>query len=176
MHYYIPFNAVCYEGIINNSTCNYTIGTRKLTASERQQGTNVTIPLTFWSTDPKYIGSLPFSNLCLWSITSLEQCIEVDLEPRDPQSMLEGFISFLSPRNRVGGDIVTAVREWVGEWVGLWVGAWVRHALPCGHDSDYSFGPINFKLHIHIRHDERRNPIDIGSRGQRSRSTLALYV
>ena len=45
-----------------------------------------------------------------------------------------------------------------------WVCAWVRHALPCGHDSDYSFCPINFKLYMHIRHDERRNPIDFGSR------------
>ena len=64
--------------------------------------------------------------------------------------------------------------EWVGECVRGWVGAWFRHALPCGHDSDYSFCLINFKLHMHIRHDERRNPIDFGSRGQRSRSTLAL--
>ena len=44
---------------------------------------------------------------------------------------------------------------------------------PCGHDSDYSFCPITFKLHMHICHDERRKPIDFGSRGQRSRSTLA---
>ena len=45
---------------------------------------------------------------------------------------------------------------------------------PCGHDSNYSFCPINFKLHMHIHHDERRNPIGFGSQGQRSRSTLAL--
>ena len=43
-----------------------------------------------------------------------------------------------------------------------------------GTDSDYSFCPITFKLHMLIRHDERRNPIDFGSRIQRSRSTLAL--
>ena len=66
--------------------------------------------------------------------------------------------------------------EWVSEWVGSWVRAWVRPTLPCGHDSDYSFCPITFKLHMHIYHDERRNPIDFGSRGQRSRSTLALCV
>ena len=47
---------------------------------------------------------------------------------------------------------------------------------PCGHDSDYSFCPITFKFHMHIYHNERRNPIDFGLRGQRSRSTLALYV
>ena len=57
--------------------------------------------------------------------------------------------------------------------MGSCVREWVRNALPCGHDSDYSFCPITFKLHMHIRHDERRNPIDFGSRGQRSRSTLA---
>ena len=86
-------------------------------------------------------------------------------------------LKFLSPRNSVGGDIVTRpfVGGWVSEWVGSWVRAWVRPTLPCGHDSDYSFWPITFKLHIHICHDERRNPIDHGSRGQRSRSTLALY-
>ena len=52
----------------------------------------------------------------------------------------------------------------------------IRRALSCGHDTDYcnSFCPITFKLHMHIVDDERRNPIDIGSRGQRSRSTLAL--
>ena len=43
-----------------------------------------------------------------------------------------------------------------------------------GTDSDYSFCPITFKLHMHIRHDERRDPIDFGLRSQRSRSTLAL--
>ena len=67
-----------------------------------------------------------------------------------------------------------AVRGWLGEWVSGFVGAWFRHALPCGHNSNYSFCPITFKLHMHICHDERRNPIDFESRGQRSRSTLAL--
>ena len=47
---------------------------------------------------------------------------------------------------------------------------------PCGHNSDFSFCSITFKLHMHIHHDERRNPIDFGSRGQRSKSTLALCV
>ena len=46
---------------------------------------------------------------------------------------------------------------------------------PCGHNSDFSFCSITFKLHMHIHHDEKRNPIDFGSRGQRSRSTLALF-
>ena len=54
--------------------------------------------------------------------------------------------------------------------------AWVHPTLHCGHDSDYSFCPITFKLHMHIYHDERRNPIDFGSRGQKSRSTLALCI
>ena len=45
---------------------------------------------------------------------------------------------------------------------------------PCGHDSYYSFCPITFKLHMHIRNDERMNPIDFGSQSQKSRSTLAL--
>ena len=47
---------------------------------------------------------------------------------------------------------------------------------PCGHDTDYSFCPITFKLHMHIVDDERRNPINFGPRGQRSRSSLALCV
>ena len=47
---------------------------------------------------------------------------------------------------------------------------------PCGHDTDYSICPISFKLYMYIVDDERWNPIDFGSRGQRSRSTLALCV
>ena len=50
----------------------------------------------------------------------------------------------------------------------------VGRASFCLHDTDYSFCLINFKLHMHIVDDERRNPIDFGSRGQRS--TLALCV
>ena len=49
-------------------------------------------------------------------------------------------------------------------------------ALPCGHDTDYSFCPITFKFHMHTVDDERRNPIDFPSRDQRSRSTLELCV
>ena len=47
----------------------------------------------------------------------------------------------LSSRNSVGGDIVTRlfVGGWVSKWVGAWASWWVRHALPCGQDSDYSF-------------------------------------
>ena len=45
---------------------------------------------------------------------------------------------------------------------------------PYGHDTDYSFCPITFKLHMHIVHDGRRNRIDFGSWGQRSKSTLTL--
>ena len=70
----------------------------------------------------------------------------------------------------------TAVRGWLGEWVSGFVGWWVCQALPCGQDSNYSFCPITFKLHIKVVDDERRNPIDFGSQGQRSRSTLALCV
>ena len=36
----------------------------------------------------------------------------------------------------------------------------------CGHDTDYSFSPITFKLHMQVVHDERRNPIDFGLQGQ----------
>ena len=87
-------------------------------------------------------------------------------------------VPFIIPSNSVGGDIVTRpfVGGWVSVWVRGWVCGWVRHTLPCGHDSDYSFGPITFKLHMHIHHDERRNPIDFRSRGQRSRSTGTLYI
>ena len=84
----------------------------------------------------------------------------------------------LSPRNSVGGDIVmrTFVGGWVSECAPAWVGGCVRHVLPCGHDSNYSFCPITLELHLSVVDDERRNPIDFGSRGQRSWSTLALWV
>ena len=46
-----------------------------------------------------------------------------------------------------------------------------------GHDSDYSFCPITFKLHMHICHDERRNPIDFGSRGSKVKVNFGiLYI
>ena len=47
---------------------------------------------------------------------------------------------------------------------------------PCGHDTDYRFSPITFRLHMQVLDDERRNHIDFRSRSQRSMSTLALYV
>ena len=43
---------------------------------------------------------------------------------------------------------------------------------PCGHDSDYSFCPITFKLRMQVVDDERRNPIDFRSWGQRSAPEL----
>ena len=61
-------------------------------------------------------------------------------------------------------------------WMGAWASWWVRHVLPCGHDSDYSFWSITFKLHMKVVDDEKRDPIDFGSRDQRSKSTLALCV
>ena len=88
-------------------------------------------------------------------------------------------LRFIIPsQQRWRGYSNAAVRRWLGEWVSGFVSAWVRPTLPCGHDSDshYSFCPNTFKLHMHIDHDERRNPIGFGSRGQRSRSTLALCV
>ena len=37
---------------------------------------------------------------------------------------------------------------WVSERVGESVRSYVRRALPCGHDTDYSFSPITFKVHM----------------------------
>ena len=46
------------------------------------------------------------------------------------------------------------------------VGACVRmcvcHALPCGHDSDYSVCLTTFKLHMLVMNDERRNRDNFG--------------
>ena len=47
---------------------------------------------------------------------------------------------------------------------------------PCGYDTDCSLSQITFKFHIYIVHGKRRNPIDFDLRGQRSMSTLALYL
>ena len=66
-------------------------------------------------------------------------------------------LCLLSPRNSIGGDI--AMRPFGCYWVSEWVCVSVLRALPCGHNTDFSFCPITFKL-----------------RGQRSRSTLALCV
>ena len=53
---------------------------------------------------------------------------------------------------------------------------WHSMYKTCGHDTDYSFCQITFKLHMQVVNDERRNPIDFGSGDQRSRSTLALCI
>ena len=45
---------------------------------------------------------------------------------------------------------------------------------PCGHDSDYSFCPITFKLHMYVVDDERRNPIDLESKVKVNRGTLCI--
>ena len=47
---------------------------------------------------------------------------------------------------------------------------------PYGHDTDCSFSPITFKLHMQVVEDEYRNPIDFWLRGQRSRSTWAFCL
>ena len=62
--------------------------------------------------------------------------------------------------------------------LGLW-GQRSRSTLtlyikPCGHNTNYSFSPITFKLHMSLIDDKRRNPIHFGMWGQRSRSYLTL--
>ena len=47
---------------------------------------------------------------------------------------------------------------------------------PCGQDKDYSLCQITFKLCMIVVGDEGRNPINFGSRGHMSRSTLALCI
>ena len=83
-------------------------------------------------------------------------------------------IILLSPPNSIVGDIV--MLPFVCGWMSEWVGACVCHALPCGHDTDYIFSPITFNIHMLVVDDDRKNPIDFGSWGQRSRSVLALCV
>ena len=42
---------------------------------------------------------------------------------------------------------------------------------PCGHEKDYSFSPITFKLYMQVVDEEKRNPIDfrswVNGQGQR---------
>ena len=73
-----------------------------------------------------------------------------------------------NPYNSVGGDIVmrSFLYGWMSEWVHEWVSQSVRCALSCGHDTDYSFCPITYKLHLHIVEDERRNTIDFESKAK----------
>ena len=51
-----------------------------------------------------------------------------------------------------------------------------RRALHCEYDTDYSFSSMTLRLYIKVMDDERRSRIEYGSRGQRPRSTIALYV
>ena len=46
---------------------------------------------------------------------------------------------------------------------------------PCGHNTDYSFGPITSKLHKQVLGEERKHH-DFGLRSQSSRSTFALIL
>ena len=68
-------------------------------------------------------------------------------------------------------DIIPLQQPWRGYsnvaarvWLGEWVGTCVCQALLCGRDTDYIFYPINFKLHMWVVDDERRNPFDFGYR------------
>ena len=54
------------------------------------------------------------------------------------------------------------MRPFVCGWVSQLMRESVRRALPFGHDTDYSFSPITFKLHMGVVDDEKRNPIDFG--------------
>ena len=47
---------------------------------------------------------------------------------------------------------------------------------PCGQDPDYSFWPITFKLHMQVVDDERRNPIDFGSKVNIETARETLWV
>ena len=44
---------------------------------------------------------------------------------------------------------------------------------PCVHDTDYSFTPNTFKLHMSVVDDEKKKYIDFGQQGQMPWSTLA---
>ena len=84
------------------------------------------------------------------------------------------LIDFSQQRSR--GYSNAAVRVWLGEWVSVSVCPSVRRASPCGHNTGFSSYLITFKLHMSVVDDERRNPTDVWSQGQRSRSHLALCV
>ena len=59
-----------------------------------------------------------------------------DIDPKF--GTVDGFI--IPSQQRWRGYSNAAIRGWLGEWVGACVSGWirmcVRHALPCGHDSD----------------------------------------
>ena len=42
------------------------------------------------------------------------------------------------------------------------------HVKPCGQNTGYTFCPITCKLQMQVVGNERRNPVDFGSRGQSS--------
>ena len=117
----------------------------------------------------------------------------------DRQTDILREVWLLSPRNRVGGDIVT--RPFVDGWVSGFVGGCVRGSVmlylvdtiattvfvqsisnfTCTFammrgGTLLSFCPIHFKFHMHIRHDERRNPIDFGSKVKVNFGTQSLCI
>ena len=50
----------------------------------------------------------------------------------------------------------------------------ILYIKPCGHDTDYSFCPLTFKLNMQVVDDERKNTIDLGLWGPRSTVTLCI--
>ena len=53
-----------------------------------------------------------------------------------------------------------AVRMRLVEWVHVCVRSWFRHTLPCKQDTDISFCPITFNLHMCVVDDSTMNHID----------------
>ena len=47
---------------------------------------------------------------------------------------------------------------------------------PCGHDTDYRFRPITFKLHMQVVDEEWRNPIDFWSQGSKGQGQLWHFL
>ena len=54
-------------------------------------------------------------------------------------------------------------------WYFVYKALWAQYRLQF-------YTPFTFKLHMSVVDDEKRNPIDFGSQGQRSRSSLVLCV
>ena len=93
-------------------------------------------------------------------------------------SLLHHTSILLSPRNSVGGDIVMRpfLCGWVSGCMRASVRPRIRRALPCEHDTDYSFAwsLLNFTCYSPSWWEEE--PIDFRSPGQRLRWNLALCL
>ena len=139
---WLDFGRICVEHYLYSfnkhhaKTLTFDLFQVKLDA---MKGTNI-LQVCLWNPKSKFHMKLHCCAYnCIWYVITLKfstHCMETSSQ------------IYFPPQQRWREYSNAAIRGWLSEWVRGWVRACVRHSFPCGHDSDYSFSPITFKLHV----------------------------